>query len=340
MRSFFIVTTVLLCSCTFATLGVSKSRNDPSAGQAQDVLVQGVIQSVFKVPIPKLPVTLRNAASGNIMIETSDSDGRFQFITPEGKYVLSAVLGKEMTTQSLRVTVGRHPVHLTIDARARVHFGNQSAVSVSQLTIPRDANNALRRGIEASTKNKTAEAMASVNKAIDLYPHYAEAFGIRAVLERRTKPYQALIDAQKAIEYDPYIVKGYVALGSVYTLYGRFDDAVRTLNRAIAIQPDSWLAHYEMTRALVGKQDYIAALTQLQRTCSLVPKNPPYLHLLKADVLIGLNDISSATKELEAYLKEAPSSPESVQASMALAGLQDSRSIEAKTSKLHPGPGD
>src|SRR5437660_8292125 len=119
---------------------------------------------------------------------------------------------------------------------------------------------ALQDGLAASTKNQRKHAIDDTNKAVDRYPQYATALATRAILERNNHLQQALIDAQRAIEFDPNFGLGYVALGSVYTESGRFDDAVRTLNRAIAIQPDAWSGAYEMFRALVGRG--ITALPQ------------------------------------------------------------------------------
>jgi tetratricopeptide (TPR) repeat protein len=302
------------------------------------VVIQGITQSAFKVPIPQLQVSLRNLSNGDIVIGTSDSAGTFQLVAPEGNYVLSAALATDIAAQKLRVTEGQRLVHLTMPATKGTHFDHQSAISLFQLKIPANAHKALQHAIEASTKNKIEKAIDYTDKAIDLYPQYAEALAIRATLERSTNLHQALIDAQKAIDLDPNFGMGYAALGSVYTEYGRFDDAIRSLNRAITIQPDAWWGRYEMMRALVGKRDYSAALMQLQRTCNLVPKNFPLLHLAKADVLIGLNDESSAIKELEAYLQEAPSSPESARAKMALARLRAFRSQSTEPTMRTLGP--
>ena len=325
MRTCFFTTSLFLCLCCFTTVAGSQGSSSSPSKRPEGALIQGVTQSALKVPIPQMQVRLRNLSNGDIVTGTSDSTGTFQFVAPEGNYVLSTSLATDTAEQKLRVTDRQHIVNLTIPSRKTVHI-EQPAISVSQLRIPFEARKALQDGLAASTKNKMKEAIDDTNKAVDLYPQYATALATRAILERNNNLQQALIDAQRAIEFDPNFGLGYVALGSVYTESGRFDDAVRTLNRAIAIQPDAWSGAYEMFRALVGRGDYSAATIQLQRTCNLVPKNFPFLHLAKADVLIGLNDRASAIRELEAYLKEAPDSPESANATMLLANLHAARS--------------
>jgi Tfp pilus assembly protein PilF len=341
MRSFFIAA-VLLYASTFTTLGAAQAGSANSSGSAQDVVIQGVVQSALKVPIPVLTVTLRSVSNGNTFITTSDSSGAFEIAAPEGKYVMTATLGADTASQSLRVSSGQRLVHLTMPARESENRSNQPAVSVFQLKVPEEARKTLQKGIEASNKNKIEEAIDYATKAIDLYPRYAEAFAMRALLERELDEHQFQVDSQSAIEYDPNFVMGYVVLASDYTTRGLFDDAIRTLNRALAIQPDYWMAHYEMTRALVGKRDYPNALIHLQTTCNLVPKPYPMLRLAKVDVLIGLNDPSSAIKEIEAFLQESPSSSESEHATLALARLRavTSRLAQQRTGSLQPRSGN
>jgi hypothetical protein len=325
MRISILATAVLLCSCTFTTLALAQSNNGSSNEPQGGVLVQGIVESSHRVPIPQLQVSLRNVSNGNIAVRTSKSTGAFQFVAPAGTYLLSAVLGTETATQKVRSTDRQRILRLTIPSRKGAQLEQRAAISISQLNIPPAARRALEDGLAASVKNQIGQAMGNIDRAIDLYPQYAMALATRAALERSSNPQQALMDAQRATEFDPNLAAGYAALGSVYTEYGRFGDAVRTLNRAIAINPDAWLGYYEMFRALVGMRDYSAAIVQLQRTCNLIPKNYAFLHLAKADMLIGVNDRASAIREVEAYLKEAPDGPEYANAAMALARLRAGR---------------
>jgi predicted Zn-dependent protease len=341
MRSSFIVA-VLLYSSAFNILGTGQAGHANSSGSLRDVVIQGVTQSACKVPIPDLTVTLRNVSNGDTFITTSDSSGEFELTAPAGKYVMSATLGTDTALQTLHVTAAQRLVYLTMPARERSHRSHQPAVSVFQLNIPEEARKALQEGIEASNKNRTKDAIDYTTKAIDLYPRYAEAFAVRALLERELNEDQFQADSRRAIEYDPNSAMGNVVLASAYIARGKFDDAVRTLNGVIATQPDYWMAHYEMTRALLGKRDYPSALVELQGTYNLVPKPYPFLRLAKVDVFIGLNDPSSAIKELETFLQEAPSSSESENATLLLERLRavTSRLTQPRMGSLQPRSAD
>jgi tetratricopeptide (TPR) repeat protein len=108
-------------------------------------------------------------------------------------------------------------------------------------------------------------------------------------------------DAEKAIEYDANFAAGYIVLGAVYNSLGQFDDAIRTLDRAIALLPNSWQLYYEMSYALLGKGDFLGGLRQAERASSLGAGNYPDLHLVKAYCYEGLKNRSAATAEREAF---------------------------------------
>lgn len=211
---------------------------------------------------------------------------------------------------------------LRMPGRTNPDANGQSTVSAAQLRVPEKAHKALLKAHEAAGKNNMADAARYVDKALQLYPVYAEALAMRGLLERESDPEAALVDAEKAIEYDPNYGMGYVALGSVYTALARFDDAIHYLEHAIALIPASWQGYYEMTRALVGKRDYTAALRYIEKACSVAPKNYPFFRLSKAAVFIGLNNRSAALTELEGYLEHDPNGENAAEARKMLDNLQ------------------
>jgi len=199
---------------------------------------------------------------------------------------------------------------------------SQSTISSAQLRVPEKARNALQQARNAATKKNTADAARYVDKALQLYPLYAEALAMRAVLEREKDPETALLDAKKAVEYDPNDGMGYVALGSGYPAISRFDEAVRSLDHGIALMPASWQGYYEMSRALAGKRDYIEALRHIERACRLAPKRYPFFHLSKAAIFLGLSNGSAALVELQGYLREDPNGEKAVEARRIVDKLQ------------------
>jgi tetratricopeptide (TPR) repeat protein len=211
----------------------------------------------------------------------------------------------------------------TSDGQSGRSVNGQSTVSVVQMNVPKNAQKALQRAYEAKTG--TDQAL-FVEKALKIYPHYADALALRALLEMKGNPEQALTDATNAVEYDPNCGIAYLALGSTSTSRGKFDEAIPQLNHAIILMPDAWQGYYELSIALSGTRDYTAALRNLERAHLLVAKAPPFFHILKATILLGLKNDSAAITELRSYLREEPTGQWSELARSILEQKQSTRS--------------
>lgn len=187
----------------------------------------------------------------------------------------------------------------------------QTTVSVGQLKLSGKARGALYKAWVAIGKEKVTDAARYVEKALAFCPRSAEALTFRAALKAQdiNSRQEAKTDAEKAVEYDPNYGGGYIILGSIYSSLGQYDDAIRTLDRGIVLLPTNWAGYYEMSIALLGKQDFIGGLRQAEKASRLGPQNFPGLHLVKAYAYIGLRNRSAAVAELDALQKLDPNSP-------------------------------
>jgi tetratricopeptide (TPR) repeat protein len=211
----------------------------------------------------------------------------------------------------------------TSDGQSGRSVNGQSTVSVVQMNVPKNAQKALKRAYEAKTR--TDQAL-FVEKALKIYPHYADALALRGLLEMEGNPEQALTDATNAVEYDPNCGIAYLALGSTSNLRGKFDEAIPQLNHAIILMPDAWQGYYELSNALAATRDYSAALRNVERAHLLVAKDPPFFHILRATILLGLKNDSAAITELTSYLREEPTGQWSEFARSILEQTQSTRS--------------
>jgi tetratricopeptide (TPR) repeat protein len=109
---------------------------------------------------------------------------------------------------------------------------------------------------------------------------------------------------QAAIRSDSAFPSAYVVLGDLYNRELRFDDALATMEQAVALIPDSWLVHYEIARALIGKHQYDLALTISD--AALRNNHGTLLHIARAHALAGLKRYPQAIAELRAYLHYQP----------------------------------
>jgi tetratricopeptide (TPR) repeat protein len=152
-------------------------------------------------------------------------------------------------------------------------------------------------------KNNIAEAQRQVAKAVMIAPTYSDAIAFRGVLAMQQGDLtSAGNDFQQAIQYDNSNSLAYVAMGSLYNTEGKFDDAIREINCAFAIDPNSWKAHFEMSRADLGKSQFDGALQEATRAEQLIGRDFAPLHLLKGQTLLAMRMYSGAAEELQKFL--------------------------------------
>ena len=106
--------------------------------------------------------------------------------------------------------------------------------------------------------------------------------------------------------------------GAAQNQTSKFDDAVRTLQRGISLNPASWQAYFEMGKAFVGKGDFPTAIRNLDQAQQMAPATYAPLHLVKAHALLGMKNYTDAMAELEKYLEKDPNGQSSVQARQTL----------------------
>jgi tetratricopeptide (TPR) repeat protein len=124
-------------------------------------------------------------------------------------------------------------------------------------------------------------------------------------------PKRAIDDFDKAIHSDPNYPLAYTAMAAALNHLEKFDDALRSASRAIALAPRSWQSYFEMAKSYVGKADYDQALQQLTKAQALTPTEYAPIHLVRAHVMLALKNYSSAMDELQAFLRLAPKDPNS-----------------------------
>jgi tetratricopeptide (TPR) repeat protein len=225
-----------------------------------------------------------------------------------GQYELIVTAGLDTMRHRLQVNGGPEIVDVRISAPAAPKGGDGNSISVAQYQVPSKARKALTKAKEAITRRQPDEAEKHIARALELHPPFAEAFLLRGILRLDAKKLEgAEADFQKALEADAGYAMAHIALGSAYNQMSRFDDALRELDRGVALSPVAWQGYFEMGKAFMGKGDYHAALRQLTKAETFSAGNPFVgIHLLKAHALLALKDYSLAMAELQAYLDRDP----------------------------------
>ncbi len=319
---------VLYLSLLLATTAVlaSGQMNNPFSmpnaghngfGQTMNNLA-GSVRTTAGQPVRNARVELRTMSTGQpVASGYTLPNGSFEFNNvPPGSYDLVAVLGVNEARQRVDLRQPNIGVQLILATDADANSGSGNAtVSVAQLHVPDKARKLFAKAEEAMHKQKLPQAREAVAKALQVFPQYAQALTLRGILNLQDNHVDAACaDLEQAIKDDYSYGMAYVALGAAYNLVNRFDDSLRVLQRGVSLSPASWQAHFEFSKALLGKGQFAAAFRQANKAAELAPVNYPAIHLVRAHALLGMKDYNQAVAELEQFLGTEPAGADSAHA--------------------------
>ncbi len=335
-RAEFCLFLVLLATFAFGqTRGSSAASRIPGFGppnaNERDSLpsttdIDGTVVTIDNRPVAQANVELRNVTDGNVFASVySSTGGRFEIQRiPRGQYELVVHSGLSESRQRITVDGARSSLVVRMSGSAAPQAADGATVSVAQMNVPDKARKAYHKADEAFSKQKVEEASEQVEKALAIFPDYAEALTLRGILRlRQNQVGDAVADLEKAINCDPNDGMAHVVLGSAYNMLKRSDDAQRVLDRAVSLAPKSWQAYFERSRALIAKQQYPDALRDIEKAQAFSDRDFPVIHLVKANALIGLKDYADAKAEIQAYLDREPNGTNATEARRALEQIQD-----------------
>jgi len=279
--------------------------------------VSGTVRTAEDRPAADARVEVRDLMTGQVVASGyCNYSGSFDIDVPGGRYEI--VITQGLAEARDRVDVAGAPAFLSLrlpSATQGAEAGGRYAVSVAQFKVPSKAHDAFKRARSAFDKHKLGDAGRHLAEALAIYPNFAEALTLRAILsldDGKIDPARG--DLEKAVEADSSYALAYIVLGATYNMLSRFDDALRTTDRGVALAPDSWQGYFEMGKAFIGKANYPAAIRQLNKAEEMAPKSYTLIHLAKAHALLGLQSYAEAMEELQAYLDREPNGPKSVEA--------------------------
>jgi len=200
-----------------------------------------------------------------------------------------------------------------------------SSISVTSMMAPKDAKKAYEHGLDSLLKNKPNDAAKDFEKAVAIYPKYADAWvrlGKLRIERQSIEPARAAL--MKAMEADPKLVAPYIELGLLAAKDTNWQASGKYLDRAVELDPvDFPQAWYADAVANYNLKKYDAAEKGAREAVKLDPRhaNPRSGYLLGL-VLAEKRDYSGAAAELTAYMKLAPNAPDLAQVKDQLGQLE------------------
>ena len=185
-------------------------------------------------------------------------------------------------------------------------------VSVASLEVPPKARKEYEKGSELLEKGDFPEAEKRLQKAIELYPKFAEAWLRMGDLEQRRKNVdRATEDYQQAINADPNFPLPYLRMAYVSAVARDWEQTRKLTERMITLDPVNFpVAYYYNAAAELNLKHIDKAETSALRAESMDKQHAePQVELLLAAIYSAKGSYSSAADHYRQYLKLVPDGP-------------------------------
>jgi tetratricopeptide (TPR) repeat protein len=278
----------------------------------------GVVRTRDGSPVDNAQITVQDINTEmRVAASYTNPNGAFEIDNLEpGEYEIVVTSNLTEARQRMQIMGGENRVEVNVlqEGAKKSNQASRAAptVSVAEMNVPDKAQRELQKAQEMASKGKLDEARSYVDSALKESPNFASALTFRGMLNLRERNIEAAErDVEDAIKADPSNGRAYITLGEVFNLEGRYDEALRALGRGESLEPAAWQAHFEMSRANLGKRDFEAALREITKAASMADKDYPPLHIVRAEALLGIEDYKAAIAELKTYLEREPNGPSS-----------------------------
>jgi len=182
-------------------------------------------------------------------------------------------------------------------------------VSAGELNsqIPGPALAEFERAVASSKEGKSAEAVARLRRAIELYPGYLMArnnLGVQLLAQGMLD--EAEDELRKAVALDPKAFNPWLNLGIVQVHQQKFAEAADTLRRALAIEANSASGRLYLGRAHSGLGDNDAAEVEFKAAHNLGGVNHASALYFLGHIYLNKGQRQLALDTFQRYLSEAP----------------------------------
>lgn len=182
--------------------------------------------------------------------------------------------------------------------------------------------------------NERAKAHAAVDAVLKENPNDTQLLTLKSQwLLRERNVDEARAVAMKAAASDANSAAAHFSLGTIHVAAQNGDEAIKSFNEALRLNPQFGLAHLELSRLLLARGESDQALTHARSATQKLPKNPE-ARLMLARALLARRDLHAAETELQSLVKEYPRSAQvSAVNAQVLMAKKDARGAERALEK-------
>jgi predicted Zn-dependent protease len=283
---------------------------------AQEAKVRYSVEGEFTPPATG-SVGLSGATTPFHKSTLSSTSGRFRLKDiEEGTYTLSVfVPGRGEVRQTLVVSPS------TADSRRRIHVEvamedirldreGVANVSVRSLAVPEKAQREYQEANKRLEQRDVAGAEQRLLRAVELAPHYGEAWNFLGTLAYQTQRYPLAEERfRKALDIDDTLYAPLVNLGGVLLNLGKAKEALPYNQHAILRRPGDALAHSQLGMTHFALNQLPQAEKHLREAIRLDPAHFSHPQIFLAEVLLRDGRIPEALTVLEGFLEQYPDHP-------------------------------
>ncbi len=289
----------------------------PAAGQAPEPAtdfrrpsIAGEVRSADGQSPQTVVVKLETRTGMKVNQAWTASSGRFEFYgVPLGQYYLVVQAdGFKPIREPLDLSFGNILgliLYLVPEERDPVQVEGDT-VDVRELKLPKKALKEFEKGVELLRERKAAESIAHFRKAIEAHAGFDDAYlQLCLAYFRQRQVAEGQRTLEEAIAANPENWRALNLLGRVSRRQKQYEKAAELLTRSLAIKEDSWVAHVEMGEALAGLNRLEEAFPHVVRAHELRPEEPA-IHQLYYNILIKRGQYDAALKELDEFIRLFP----------------------------------
>jgi len=223
--------------------------------------------------------------------------------------------------------------------KANPDLSRQPTVSVHELSMPAKAREALASGQKKLYQDKDAQgALSDFQRALSIAPTYFEAsyqLGVAYLTLGNLPDAEAAFRKSISSSGDTYAPPD-IRLGSLLLDRSSFAESERLIRKGITLDPNFWLGHYELGRALLNQNHLPEALSAAEEARLLAPSAPIVYRLLSNIHLLQKN-YPALIEDLNSYIELDPESPAGVRAKQVRDQIQQNHSVQNQHfAAVHP----
>jgi predicted negative regulator of RcsB-dependent stress response len=238
--------------------------------------------------------------------------------TPEGSYRVKVSGTEYETFTSDAFTIlhneGAHSESFQIKLKPTAAEKPNTLISSGELQVPEKAREQLQRAEKQFESGAADDAIASLRKAIEIYPRYARAYNNLGVALISKGDVSAALDAfHQSVKVDDKFLPGMINLARLELRQQDLAQAQIFAEKALTIQPLNPEALTLLANVQFYQSRYTDAVATVNRIHAVPHEGFAEAHLIAAEAYQKTGNNRQAIEECKLFLKEDPKSPRAEQ---------------------------